>query len=63
MNALMTLASESVDCVEMPFKSSDIIAVFVPPMLNFTWMKILLNCCLQSQMLPIKKLILHDILS
>ena len=37
--------------------------VFVPPVLSFAWMKILLNCCLQSQMSPIKKLIMHEILS
>jgi hypothetical protein len=36
---------------------------FAPPALSFAWMKILLNCCLQSQMSPIKKLIMHEILS
>ena len=36
---------------------------FAPPSLSFAWMKILLNSCLQSQMAPIKKLIMHEILA
>lgn len=56
----MILAADSGSLEE---KDEGMRGFLIPPLLSFSWVKVLLNCCLQSQMSPIKKLIMHEILS
>lgn len=63
LNVLMTMAARSAEELNEDLVEDLEQEVFAPPALSFAWMKILLNCCLQSQMSPIKKLIMHEILS